>query len=123
VAILLVVALAVNIVLSNISANSFATSSLPQSSPVQSHKNEKITINAIFAEPKDRWDMLVKDALDELRQRKISQVDIQINYIALPYNVSREQMLKALSSNESNIDLISVDQIWASLLREAFWQT
>jgi len=55
--------------------------------------------------------MLVKNALDELRQRH-PQVDIQISYTVLPYNISREQMLKTLSSNESGIDLISVDQIW-----------
>jgi multiple sugar transport system substrate-binding protein len=108
-AIILVLALAVSIVTSNISANSFTTS-FSQSSPGQ--KNEQITINAIFAEPKDRWDMLVKGALDELRQRH-PEVDIQINYTVLPYNITREQMLKALSSpDESGIDLVSVDQIW-----------
>ena len=52
--------------------------------------------------------MLVKNALDELRQRH-PQVDIQISYTVLPYNISREQMLKTLSSNESGIDLVSLD--------------
>jgi hypothetical protein len=39
--------------------------------------------------------MLVKDALDELRQRH-PQVDIQINYTVLPYNISREQDVKSI---------------------------
>jgi multiple sugar transport system substrate-binding protein len=42
---------------------------------------------------------------------KHPELDIQVNYTVTPYNDAREQMLKALG-NHSNLDLISVDQIW-----------
>jgi multiple sugar transport system substrate-binding protein len=80
-------------------------------SPVQSFANEKVMLNALLVEPKDRWEKaLIPTALKNLTA-KHPELDIQVNYTILPYNDAREQMLKAMD-NHSNIDLISVDQIW-----------
>jgi multiple sugar transport system substrate-binding protein len=72
---------------------------------------EKITLNALLVEPRERWEKsLIPMALQNL-SAKHPELDIHVNYTILPYNVAREQMLKALENN-SDIDLISVDQIW-----------
>jgi multiple sugar transport system substrate-binding protein len=80
-------------------------------SPVQSFANEKVRLNALLVEPKDRWEKaLIPTAVKNLTA-KHPELDIQVNYTILPYNDAREQMLKAMG-NHSSIDLISVDQIW-----------
>jgi multiple sugar transport system substrate-binding protein len=80
-------------------------------SPVASFAKEKVTLNALLVEPRDRWEkVLIPMALQNLTT-KYPELDIQVNYTILPYNDAREQMLKAMG-NHSNIDLISVDQIW-----------
>jgi multiple sugar transport system substrate-binding protein len=38
-------------------------------------------------------------------------VDIQINYTTYPYDQSKKEMLDAIS-NKSQVDLVSLDQIW-----------
>ena len=64
-----------------------------------------------MVEPRERWEKsLIPMALQNL-SAKHPELDIHVNYTILPYNVAREQMLKALENN-SDIDLISVDQIW-----------
>jgi multiple sugar transport system substrate-binding protein len=78
-------------------------------SPVPSFAKEKVTLKALLVEPKDRWETLIRMALQNLTS-KHPDLDIQINYTILPYNHAREQMLKAMG-NSSTIDLISVDQI------------
>lgn len=78
--------------------------------PPASAQPTHITLKAILAAPKDRWDILVKDSLQELRSRHPDK-NIQINYTILPYNVTRTQILKTLA-DKTPIDLISVDQIW-----------
>ena len=60
-------------------------------------------------------------ALQNLRA-KYPELEIQVNYTILPYNGAREQMLEAMS-NQSNIDLISVDQIWLGEFAEKGYLT
>jgi multiple sugar transport system substrate-binding protein len=80
-------------------------------SPVASFAKEKVTLNALLVEPRDRWEkVLIPMALQNLTT-KYPELDIQVNYTILPYNDAREQMLKAMG-NHSIIDVISVDQIW-----------
>jgi multiple sugar transport system substrate-binding protein len=57
-----------------------------------------------------KWDSLFKAALEELQARH-PDMDIQIDYITTPYPQTRASLLKALS-NQTAIDLISVDQVW-----------
>jgi hypothetical protein len=75
-----------------------------------SQKREQISLTALLVEPRDRWDILVPDALKVLQQRH-PEMDIGINFTVLPYNVSRSIMQSTLEKNIS-VDLISVDQIW-----------
>ena len=77
---------------------------------VPSFAKEKVTLRALFVDPKDRWDMLFPIALQDLTA-KHPELDIEINYTVLPYNDARDKMLKTMA-NQTSIDLISVDQIW-----------
>ena len=80
-------------------------------SPVPTFAKEKVILKALLVEPKDRWEKgLIPMAVQNLTA-KHPELDIQVNYTVLPYNDAREQRLKALG-NHSNLDLISVDQIW-----------
>ena len=91
-------------------------------SSVPSFAKEKVTLNALLVEPGNRWEKaLIPMALQNLTA-KYPELDIQINYTILPYNGAREQMLKAMS-NQSNIDLISVDQIWLGEFAEKGYLT
>ena len=78
--------------------------------PHQSAQKQQVTLTAIVAEPKERWDILFKDALQKLRQNH-PDMDIQIDYRVLPYDATRTQILTALVGR-TPIDLISVDQPW-----------
>jgi multiple sugar transport system substrate-binding protein len=79
--------------------------------PISTSAQERITLNALLVEPRERWEKaLVPMALQDLAAMH-PEIDIRVNYTILPYNIAREQMLKALANN-SDVDLISVDQIW-----------
>jgi multiple sugar transport system substrate-binding protein len=82
---------------------------------------EKVTLTAVLAEPKGRWDMLVKDALQELRARHPDK-DIQIDYRVLPYDETRKQILTAMAG-KTELDLISVDAIWLGEFAEGGYLT
>jgi multiple sugar transport system substrate-binding protein len=89
---------------------------------IPSFSQEKITLRALLVEPRDRWEKaLIPTALQNLIA-KHPELDIHVNYTILPYNIAREQMLKALSNN-SNLDLISVDQIWLGEFAEKGYLT
>src|ERR687889_245436 len=77
--------------------------------PVVAQK-QQVTLTAIVAEPKERWDILFNDALQKLRE-KHPDMDIQVDYRVLPYDATRTQILTAMVGR-TPIDLISVDQIW-----------
>jgi len=82
---------------------------------------EKVTLTAVLAEPKGRWDMLLEDALQELRARHPDK-DIQIDYRVLPYDETRKQILTAMAG-KTEIDLISVDAIWLGEFAEGGYLT
>jgi multiple sugar transport system substrate-binding protein len=91
-------------------------------SPVPSFAKEKVTLNALLVEPGDRWEKaLIPMALQNLRA-KYPELEIQVNYTILPYNDAREHMLEAMS-NQSDMDLISVDQIWLGEFAEKGYLT
>ena len=50
---------------------------------------EQVFLTAILAEPRDRWDILVPDALKILQERH-PDIDVDINYTVLPYDNSPE---------------------------------
>ena len=69
-------------------------------------QKKQITLTAVLAEPKNRWDVLLKSALEKLKERH-PDVDIQIKPVVLPYNSTRTQIL-TLTANQTPIDIISV---------------
>jgi multiple sugar transport system substrate-binding protein len=71
---------------------------------------ESITLNATLAAPKDRWDLLIPLALEELRSRH-PDMEIDIEYEVLPYADTRQKLL-AMMAAETPSDLVSVDVIW-----------
>jgi multiple sugar transport system substrate-binding protein len=58
----------------------------------------------------DRWKTLIQPAVEEMKTRH-PDLDIQINYTAYPYDQAKREMLDAIS-NKSQVDLVSLDQIW-----------
>ncbi len=50
-------------------------------------EKESITLTALLVEPRDRWDILVTDALEVLQKRH-PDLTININYTVLPYGSS-----------------------------------
>jgi len=97
----LVVALAVALV---------ASSSLTPFVVAQAQQSKSVTLTAIVAEPKDRWDALFSSALAKLRERH-PDMSINIDYRVLPYADTRKQILTSMAG-KTPIDLVSVDQIW-----------
>lgn len=77
---------------------------------VQAQQPKQVTLTAIVAEPKERWDSLFADALTKLRERH-PDMKIDIDYRVLPYADTRKQILTAMAGR-TPVDLISVDQIW-----------
>jgi multiple sugar transport system substrate-binding protein len=75
-----------------------------------SQRKKQVTLTATLVKPQPRWDMLLKSAMHKLQERH-PDMNIQINYTLLPYDISRNKMLNSLG-NKSSIDLVSVDQIW-----------
>ena len=72
----------------------------------------QVTLTAMLedqGEP-ERWQSLLQPAMQELRARH-PDVDVQLNYTTYPYDKTRGELLTAMS-NQTPIDLISVDQIW-----------
>ena len=77
---------------------------------VQGQQPTQVTLTAIVAEPKERWDALFADALAKLRE-KHPDMTINVDYRVLPYADTRKQILTAMAG-KTPLDLISVDQIW-----------
>ena len=77
---------------------------------VQGQQPAQVTLTAIVAEPKERWDALFTDALAKLRE-KHPDMTINVDYRVLPYADTRKQILTAMAG-KTPLDLISVDQIW-----------
>jgi multiple sugar transport system substrate-binding protein len=77
---------------------------------VHAQQPKQVTLTAIVAEPKERWDSLFNDSLTKLRERH-PDMKIDIDYRVLPYADTRKQILTAMAGR-TPIDLISIDQIW-----------
>jgi multiple sugar transport system substrate-binding protein len=77
--------------------------------PISAQKKQ-VTLTAIVAEPKDRWDILFNSAQQKLRE-KHPDIDIKVDYRVLPYDATRTQILTAMAGR-TPIDLVSVDQTW-----------
>ena len=88
--------------------------------PVEAQK-EQVTLTAIVAEPKERWDILFDNALLKLRQNH-PDMDIKIDYRVFPYDATRTQILTSMAGR-TPIDLISVDQIWLGEFAEGGFLT
>ena len=58
----------------------------------------------------ERWNTLIRPAIQELRERH-PDLDIQMNYTTYPYNEMRQKLISAVE-NQTEIDLITLDQIW-----------
>ena len=82
------------------------------SSITPSYAQKEITLRALLDNLADpgRWDSLIQPALQELRARHPDE-NINIKYEEFPYNQTRNSILTAMS-NQTPIDLVSVDQIW-----------
>jgi multiple sugar transport system substrate-binding protein len=87
-------------------------SSIPSYSSPSDESREQVTLVAILEDQGDpkRWDTLIQPALDELKTRH-PELDIQINYTTYPYDQAKTQMISEIS-NQTHVDLISLDQIW-----------
>lgn len=84
-------------------------------------QEETIKLTAIFAEPKERWDVLIEKALKKLNEIHPNK-KIQIEYSVLPYSDTRTQILTAMAG-KSELDLVSLDQIWLGEFAEAGFLT
>ena len=58
----------------------------------------------------ERWNTLIRPAIQELRERH-PDLDIQMNFTTYPYNEMRQKLISAVE-NQTEIDLITLDQIW-----------
>lgn len=88
----------------------FVAPSLAPLMIAQAQQGKQVTLTAILAEPKDRWDELLGKALVKLRERH-PNMTINIDSRVLPYADTRKQLLIAMAA-KTPIDLVSVDQIW-----------
>src|SRR5918993_5349410 len=89
-----------------------SSSCLPSYASPSVEKKKQVTLYAILEDQgdPDRWKNLIQPAVEEMRTRH-PDVDIQINYTTYPYDQSKKEMLDAIS-NKSQVDLVSLDQIW-----------
>jgi multiple sugar transport system substrate-binding protein len=82
------------------------------SSITNSYAQKEITLRALLDDLADpgRWDTLIQPALQELRARH-PDANINIKYEQFPYNDTRNTIVTAMT-NQTPIDIVSVDQIW-----------
>ena len=110
------------LVITMICCSAYATPTQQASTTIESDKNAKqVTLTATLVQPKPRWDMLLKSAIQKLQERH-PDISIKVNYTVLPYDVSRTTMLNLLA-NRSSVDLISLDQIWLGNFAEQGYLT
>src|SRR5215212_4029166 len=107
--IIISIGLVLNIVVIYVSFDLNFTLAQPQQ---QSKKQQQITLTAILEDQGDptRWKSLLQPAMQELKARH-PDMNIKLNYITYPSAQTRIHMLAALT-NQTPVDLISVDQIW-----------
>ncbi len=75
-------------------------------------KRQKISLTALLVEPRDRWDILIPEAIKILQQRH-PDIDVNLNYTVLPYgDGSVRRIMEESLERKLPVDIISVDQIW-----------
>jgi multiple sugar transport system substrate-binding protein len=103
----------------NLSSNSTTSTEYNSSTLIPSNQSStsllgktNVTLRGIFTDLGDpgRWNQLLQPALDELNRRHLD-MNIELEYDASPYNITRNQILDRLSNGDS-IDIVSLDQIW-----------
>ena len=81
-------------------------------------QKKDVTLNALVAEPRDRWVTLFGTALEELKERR-PDLNITLNYTVLPYYDLKNTIESSENNNSlTNVDLYSVDQPWLGALVE-----
>jgi multiple sugar transport system substrate-binding protein len=77
-----------------------------------SAQKQEIMLSALLEDQGDpeRWKSLILPSIQELRHRH-PELSIQLNYTTYPYDEMREKLLSA-AKNQTEIDLITLDQIW-----------
>jgi multiple sugar transport system substrate-binding protein len=103
----IVLALNIGIISTNFGMN-FTLAQTQQANKQQ----QQITLTAILEDQGDptRWKSLLQPAMQELKARH-PDMNIELKYTTYPSNQTRTHMLAALT-NQTPVDLISVDQIW-----------
>src|SRR5215216_1009836 len=103
----------------NLSSNSTTSTEYNSSTLIPSNQSStsllgktNVTLRGIFTDLGDpgRWNQLLQPALDELNRRH-PDMNIELEYDASPYNITRNQIVDRLSNGDS-IDIVSLDQIW-----------
>jgi multiple sugar transport system substrate-binding protein len=91
---------------------SITSSCLPSYASPSVDKKKQVTLFVILEDQgdPDRWKTLIQPAVEEIRTSN-PDLDIQINYTTYPYDQAKKEMLDAIS-NKTQVDLISLDQIW-----------
>jgi multiple sugar transport system substrate-binding protein len=81
------------------------------SSPASAQKGQ-VSLTAMLEDQGEpgRWQFLLQSTIQELRTRH-PDMDIEIKYTTYPYDKTQGEILKAMS-NQTPIDLITVDPIW-----------
>jgi multiple sugar transport system substrate-binding protein len=94
---------------------------LQQSAPAV--HTEKVTLTTVLTDlsQKGRWEILIGNALKELRIRHPEKV-INIEYREFLTNDTKRQITNAIA-NGTPVDLVSVDQIWLGGLAEKGYLT
>jgi multiple sugar transport system substrate-binding protein len=109
--IMISIGLVLNIAIIYASFGMHFTLAQPQQQNKQ-QQQQQISLTAVLEDQGDpaRWKSLLQPAMQELRVRH-PNMNINLNYTTYPYDQARTYMLAALT-DQTPIDLISVDQIW-----------
>ena len=85
---------------------------IPSNFTKLSAQKQEVMLSALLEDQGDpeRWKSLILPSVEELRHRH-PDLSIQLNYTTYPYNEMREKLLSA-AENQTEIDLITLDQIW-----------
>src|ERR671931_910797 len=77
-------------------------------SSISAESKKQVILTTILAEPKNRWDTLLNDALQKLKERH-PDIDIHLKNIILPYNSTREHILTSSSTRSGSEILLNED--------------
>jgi hypothetical protein len=98
-----------------------AAASLTPFTTAQSQQGKQVTLTAIVAEPKDRWDTLFANALVKLREKHPAMTRNKDSRI-LPYADTRKQILTSMAG-KTPLDRDSGADIWLAEFAEGGFQS